>query len=59
MITNSKRKSAIVELKSLLEDDEDGLRILRQEILKELLAQETNKAPTAAWGRAHPGAERR
>ena len=32
MTTNTKRKSAIVELKALLEDDEDRLRVLRREL---------------------------
>ena len=35
MTTNSKRISAIVELKALLQDDEDRLRVLRQELLPE------------------------
>ena len=48
MTTNSKRKSAIVELKALLEDDEDRLRVLLQELLQELLEQEMTKALAAA-----------
>ena len=48
MTTNSKLKSAIVELKALLEDDEDRLRVLLQELLQELLEQETTKALAAA-----------
>ena len=37
MTTNSKRKSAIVKLKALLEDDEDCLRTLFEGFLQELL----------------------
>ena len=48
MTTNSKRKSAIVELKALLEDDEDRLRVLLQELLQELLEQEMTKVLAAA-----------
>ncbi len=48
MTTNSKSKSAIVELKALLEDDEDRLRILFQELLQELLEQEMTRALAAA-----------
>ena len=48
MTTNTKRKSAIVELKALLEDDEDRLRVLLQELLQELLEQEMTKALAAA-----------
>ena len=44
MTTNSKSKSAIVELKALLEDDEDRLRTLFQEVLQELLEQEMTRA---------------
>ena len=48
MTTKSKSKSAIVELKALLEDDEDRLRILFQELLQELLEQEMTRALAAA-----------
>ena len=48
MTTNSKRKSAIVELKALLEEDEDRLRTLFQELLQELLEQEMTRALAAA-----------
>ena len=39
MTTNSKRESAIVELKALLEDDEDRLRVLLQELLEQEMAK--------------------
>ena len=48
MTTTSKRKSAIVELKALLEDDEDRLRVLLRELLQELPEQELTKALAAA-----------
>ena len=47
MTTNAKRKSAIVEQKTVLEDDEDRLRILLQEFLQEFLEQEMTKALAA------------
>ena len=50
MTTDSKRKSAHVELKALLEDDEDRLRVLLQELLQEILEQEMTKALAAAPG---------
>ena len=54
MTTQKQRKSAIVELKALLEDDEDRLRILLQELLQELLEQEMTKALAAAPGERTP-----
>ena len=48
MTTNAKRKSAIVELKALLQGDEDRLRVLLKELLQELLEQEMIKALAAA-----------
>ncbi len=48
MTTNAKGKSAIVELKALLEDDEDRLRTLFQELFQELLEQEMTWALAAA-----------
>ena len=48
MTTNSKRKSAIVELKALLEEDGDRLRTLFQELLQELLEQEMTRARNPA-----------
>ena len=48
MTANAKRKSVIVELKTVLEDDEDRLRILLQELLQEFLEQEMTKALAAA-----------
>jgi len=44
MTTQNKRKSAIVELKALLEEDEDQLRTLLQELIQELLEQQMTKA---------------
>ena len=54
MTTKSKRKSAIVELKALLEDDEDRLRILLRELLQELPEQGMSKALTAVPGERTP-----
>ena len=54
MTTNAKRKSAIVELKALLEDDEDWLRTLLQELVQELLEQEMTRALAAAPGERTP-----
>ncbi len=48
MTTNSKSKSAIVELKAILEDDEGRLRTLFQELLQELLEQEMTRTLAAA-----------
>ena len=48
MTTNFKSKSAIVELKALLEDDEGRLRTLFQEFLQELLEQEMTRTLAAA-----------
>lgn len=54
MTTTAKRKSAIVELKALLEDDEDRLRTLLQELVQELLEQEMTRALAAAPGERTP-----
>ena len=48
MTINAKRKSAIIELKALFEDDENRLRILLRELLQELPEQEMTKALAAA-----------
>ena len=50
MTTDSKRKATIVELKALLEDDEDWLRVVLQDLLQEVLEQEMTKALAAAPG---------
>ena len=50
MTTDSKRKAMIVELKALLEDDEDWLRVVLQDLLQEVLEQEMTKALSAAPG---------
>ncbi|MDE0714286.1 MAG: hypothetical protein OXI10_05375 [Gammaproteobacteria bacterium] len=60
MTTNSKRKSAIVELKALLEEDEDRPRTLFQELLQELLEMDgTNTAAEALRDGqgSHPAAQ--
>ena len=54
MTTHSKRKSAIVELKALLEEDGDRLRTLFQELLQALLEQEMTRALAAAPGERTP-----
>ena len=50
MATTTKRNSAIVELKGLLEDDEDRLKTLLQGLLQELLEQEMTRTLAAAPG---------
>ena len=47
MTTNSKRKSAAAELKSLLEEDGDRLRTMIQGLLQETLDQEMTEALAA------------
>lgn len=54
MTTNAKSKSAIVELKALLEDDEDRLRTLFQGLLQELLEQEMTRALVGTPGEHAP-----
>ena len=50
MTTEDKRKSAVAEVKALLEGDGDRLRVLLQRLLQEVLEQEMTEALAAGRG---------